>query len=106
MQRIGLVRLPNRLVRFSYDDHSTSTNILLSALPYKWTQELGEVDVVVPLPKGTRARDLNVVIQKKKLSVGFKGKENILEGELCKEIKVDDSTWNLGTMATSVYTSY
>jgi hypothetical protein len=66
------------------------------ALPYTWTQVLGEVDLVVPVPKGTRARDLSVVIQKKKLSVGFKGQEPILAGELCKEIKVDDSTWNLG----------
>ncbi|KAK0456750.1 nuclear movement protein nudC [Armillaria borealis] len=64
-------------------------------LPYTWTQELTELDLVVPVPKGTRARDLSVVIQKKKLSVGLKGKEKILDGELCKEIKVDDSTWTL-----------
>ncbi|KAK0478210.1 nuclear movement protein nudC [Armillaria novae-zelandiae] len=64
-------------------------------LPYTWTQELTELDLVVPVPKGTRARDLLVVIQKKKLSVGLKGKEKILDGELCKEIKVDDSTWTL-----------
>ncbi|KAI0825048.1 nuclear movement protein nudC [Trametes gibbosa] len=66
-----------------------------AALPYSWTQELGEVDITVPVPSGTRARDLNVVIQKKKLSVGLKGKEPILSGELCKDIKIDDSTWTL-----------
>ncbi|KAH7883533.1 nuclear movement protein nudC [Phlebopus sp. FC_14] len=66
-----------------------------AALPYTWRQELGEVDVVVPVPKGTRAKDLAVLIQKKKLSVGLKGKDKIVEGELCKEIKVDDSTWTL-----------
>ncbi|PBK77506.1 nuclear movement protein nudC [Armillaria solidipes] len=64
-------------------------------LPYTWTQELPELELVVPVPKGTRARDLSVVIQKKKLSVGLKGKEKILDGELCKEIKLDDSTWTL-----------
>ncbi|KAG7450576.1 nuclear movement protein nudC [Guyanagaster necrorhizus] len=64
-------------------------------LPYTWTQELSEVDIVVPIPKGTRGRDVSVTIQKKKLSVGLKGKEKILDGELCKEIKVDDSTWTL-----------
>ncbi|KAK0208066.1 nuclear movement protein nudC [Desarmillaria ectypa] len=64
-------------------------------LPYTWTQELTELDLIVPVPKGTRARDLSIVIQKKKLSVGLKGKEKILDGELCKEIKVDDSTWTL-----------
>ncbi|ESK97915.1 nuclear movement protein [Moniliophthora roreri MCA 2997] len=66
-----------------------------AALPYKWTQVLGEVDITVPVSKGTRARDLIVTIQKKKLSVGLKGQDKILEGELCKEIKVEDSTWTL-----------
>jgi hypothetical protein len=66
------------------------------ALPYTWRQELGEVDIVVPVPRGTRARELAVTIQKKQLSVGIKGKDKILDGELCKEIKVEDSTWTLG----------
>ncbi|EMD42119.1 hypothetical protein CERSUDRAFT_62076 [Gelatoporia subvermispora B] len=66
-----------------------------AALPYKWKQELGEVDLVVPVPKGTRARDLNIVLQKKKLSVGLKGKEPIMSGELCKDIKVEESTWTV-----------
>ncbi|EIM92534.1 nuclear movement protein nudC [Stereum hirsutum FP-91666 SS1] len=66
-----------------------------AALPYSWKQELGEVDIVVPVPKGTRSRDLVVVIAKKKLSVGLKGKEPIMSGELCKEVKMDDSTWTL-----------
>ena len=68
----------------------------LEALPYSWKQTLEEVDVVVPVPKGTRARDLVVVIAKKKLSVGFKGKDPIMAGELCQEIKVEESTWTLG----------
>lgn len=66
------------------------------ALPYTWRQELGEVDIVVPVTKGTRAKDLAITIQKKKLSIGIKGKDKILDGELCKEIKVEDSTWTLG----------
>ncbi|KAN0100572.1 nuclear movement protein nudC [Tylopilus felleus] len=66
-----------------------------AALPYTWRQELGEVDIVVPVTKGTRAKDLAITIQKKKLSIGIKGKDKILDGELCKEIKVEDSTWTL-----------
>ncbi|RXW18925.1 hypothetical protein EST38_g6922 [Candolleomyces aberdarensis] len=66
-----------------------------AALPYKWTQELGEVDITVPVPKGTRGKDLKVVIEKNKLSVALKGQEPILSGELCKEIKVGDSTWTV-----------
>ncbi|KAI0048361.1 nuclear movement protein nudC [Auriscalpium vulgare] len=65
------------------------------ALPYKWKQELPEVDIIVPVPKGTRARDLVVTIQKKKLSVGLKGQEPIMAGELSQEIKLDESTWTL-----------
>jgi len=69
-------------------------------LPYKWRQELGELDLEVPVPKGTRGKELTVVIQKKKLSVGLKGQEPILEGKLCKEIKLDDSTWSLEDQET------
>jgi hypothetical protein len=68
---------------------------IFKALPYHWTQELGEVDIVVPVPKGTRAKDVAVVLQRKKLSVGLKGQEKILEGEFCKDIKVEDSTWTI-----------
>jgi hypothetical protein len=66
-----------------------------AALPYKWEQQLGDVDVTVPVPKGTRARDLIVLIDKKKLRVGLKGKDNILDGDLCKPIKVEESTWSV-----------
>ena len=78
----------------------SSTSIDL-ALPYTWKQQLGDVDIEVPVPKGTRARDLTVVLQKKKLSVGFKGKEPIMGGELCKDIKVEDSTWTIRASARS-----
>ena len=69
--------------------------IISLALPYKWSQELGEVDITVPVPQGTRGKDLVVEIKKKNLKVGLKGQEPILDGDLCKEIKVDDSTWTL-----------
>ncbi|KAI3655929.1 hypothetical protein MP638_002634 [Amoeboaphelidium occidentale] len=63
------------------------------ALPYKWKQTLQDVDVIVPVPKGTKSKQLNVQILKKKLVVGLKGQEAIIDGELCKEVKLDDSTW-------------
>ena len=68
------------------------------ALPYKWKQQLSDVDIEVPVPKGTRAKQLDVSIQKKRLSVGLKGQEPIMSGELCKDIKVEDSTWTLGNL--------
>ncbi|GAA93575.1 uncharacterized protein L969DRAFT_51484 [Mixia osmundae IAM 14324] len=66
-----------------------------ASLPYTWRQTLGEVDLIIPVPVGTRARDLTVDIKKTRLKVGLKGKEPIIDGELCKEIKLDDSTWSL-----------
>jgi len=48
------------------------------ALPYKWTQDLGNVTVSVPLPKGTRGRDCNVVLQKRKLKVSIVVKDRLL----------------------------
>ncbi|KAH9165832.1 nuclear movement protein nudC [Lactarius sanguifluus] len=66
-----------------------------AALPYSWKQSLQDVDVVVPVPKGTRARELVVVISKKKLHVGLKGKDPIMAGDLCQDIKIEESTWTL-----------
>ncbi|KIP11380.1 hypothetical protein PHLGIDRAFT_124793 [Phlebiopsis gigantea 11061_1 CR5-6] len=66
-----------------------------AALPYSWKQQLADADIEIPVPKGTRAKQLDVIIQKKKLSVGLKGQEPIMSGELCKEIKVEDSTWTV-----------
>lgn len=42
---------------------------LTPALPYTWSQELKTVSVNVPLPAGTRARDLTVVMNRNKLKV-------------------------------------
>ena len=36
------------------------------------------------------------MILKRKLSVGLKGKEPILDGELCKDIKMEESIWTVG----------
>lgn len=52
--------------------------------------------VTIPVPQGTRSRDLIVEIKKTKLKVGLKGKEPIIDDELCKDVIVDDSTWTLG----------
>ncbi|KAI9220197.1 HSP20-like chaperone [Blastocladiella britannica] len=64
-----------------------------SALPYKWRQTLQDVDLTVPLPKGTKGRDLAVKIEKKRLVAGLKGQAPIFEGELHSAVKIDDSTW-------------
>ncbi|GAA6007853.1 NudC domain-containing protein [Rhodotorula paludigena] len=65
------------------------------ALPYRWRQTLQDLTVVVPVPPGTRGKQLDVSLQKRAIRVGLKGQEPILAGELAKEIRVDDSTWTL-----------
>lgn len=56
--------------------------------------------MTVEVPKGTRGRDLVVVIKKNYLSVGLKGQEPILAGDLSKDIKVEESTWTIGRRST------
>lgn len=50
-----------------------------AALPYKWTQTIRDVDVVVPVPGNVRGRDLEVVMTKTKLKVAVRGQQPILE---------------------------
>ncbi|KNZ61354.1 hypothetical protein VP01_1412g1 [Puccinia sorghi] len=66
-----------------------------AALPFTWKQSLQDVSLVIPVPPGTKARDLIVDMKKSKLLVGLKGQEPILDGKLCKEIKLEESTWTL-----------
>lgn len=64
---------------------------------YTWTQTLGELSVVVPLPENTRGRDLNVQIKKKHLSVALKSQlpTHIINAPLSKVIICDDSFWTV-----------
>lgn len=52
--------------------------------------------VTVPVPAGTRGKQLDVVLRKQHIKVGVKGQEPVIEGDMPYEIKVDDSTWTLG----------
>ncbi|SGY37616.1 BQ5605_C003g01844 [Microbotryum silenes-dioicae] len=65
------------------------------ALPYRWRQTLQDLTITIPVPSGTKSRDLLVDIHKRSIKLGLKGKEMILQGEFPHEIKVDESTWTL-----------
>ncbi|XP_075159906.1 nuclear distribution C, dynein complex regulator [Haematobia irritans] len=73
---------------------------------YLWTQTLSEVELKIPFTVSfnLRARDLVVDIQKKNLKVGLKGHEPIINGQLCAEVKVEESVWVLQDSKTVLIT--
>ncbi|KAJ6782389.1 hypothetical protein PWT90_08023 [Aphanocladium album] len=75
-----------------------------AALPYKWTQTIGELDINFTVPGNMKSRDLVVDIKKLKLTAGIKGQDPIINGDLPHAILVDDSTWTLSTNADGTKT--
>lgn len=62
---------------------------------YSWSQTLKEVSVMVPVPPGTKARQLDVNIRRDHLRVGIKGEKPIIDGALSEAVKVEDCMWNV-----------
>nr|CAG4635624.1 EOG090X0AH4 [Artemia franciscana] len=64
---------------------------------YRWTQTLQEIELRVPLNVNfiPKSRDIVVDIAKKHIKVGIRGQPPIIDGDLCNEVKVEDSTWVL-----------
>ena len=64
---------------------------------YVWTQTLEEVAVNIPVPDNTRGRDLNVTISRNHLKVGLRSQPKtwIVNDNLTKTVKVDDSFWTV-----------
>lgn len=62
---------------------------------YVWTQTLGDLNVIIPVPLGTKTKMLTVEIMNKRLKVGMKGQPPIIDGEFHKRVIVDDCFWTL-----------
>ena len=64
---------------------------------YVWTQTLEEVSVSIPVPEHTRGRDLTVTISRNHLKVGLRAQPKtwIVNDDLSKTVKVDDSFWTV-----------
>jgi hypothetical protein len=50
----------------------------------------------VPIPEGTPAKQVEVVIKSQYLKIKIKGQDTaIVDGELAEKVKVDDSYWTI-----------
>ncbi|KAK2068274.1 hypothetical protein P8C59_002922 [Phyllachora maydis] len=65
------------------------------ALPYKWGQTIGDLDITFSVPGNLKSRDLTIDIQKQKMKAGVKGQTPVIEGDLPYSVHVDDCTWTL-----------
>lgn len=66
---------------------------------YTWKQTLSDVDITIKVPKGTKSKQLDIRIKQKSLFVALKGVDQVpfIIGDLSYPIKIDDSTWMIGT---------
>lgn len=62
---------------------------------YRWGQTLEELTVYIYLPDNVTSKQLDVQMKSKHLKVGLKGQPPIIDGELHKKIKGEDSLWTL-----------
>ena len=62
---------------------------------YIWTQTLQEVQVNIPVPQGTRSKQVDVKMTCTSLSAALKGGETLVKGDLFNRIKLDDCFWTL-----------
>uniref|UniRef100_A0A7S2AZP6 Nuclear migration protein nudC n=1 Tax=Octactis speculum TaxID=3111310 RepID=A0A7S2AZP6_9STRA len=62
---------------------------------YAWTQQLPDLQVTVPVPEGTKSKQLTVEITNTRIKVGMKGQTAAVEGKLWKRVIVDDCFWTL-----------
>jgi hypothetical protein len=63
---------------------------------YVWEQTESELTVIVPVPQGTRGKDMNVKIQADHLLVAMKGQTPIIDGKLHQKLLVEgQSYWQI-----------
>jgi len=62
---------------------------------YSWTQVLQELEVRIPVPPGTRGKDIDMVITADHMKLGIKGKPPIIDDEFEKSVKPAEKYWTL-----------
>jgi hypothetical protein len=59
-----------------------------SKLPYKWTQQIGDLDLTSPIPSNIKGKDLDVKITKTSIKAAIKGQDAIIEVHYLNAIPV------------------
>ena len=62
---------------------------------YRFEQSLQDLHVYVPVPAGTKAKQLVIDIKKSSLLVKVAGSEAVLDGEMYQSVKLEDCFWSI-----------
>ncbi|XVF13736.1 hypothetical protein REPUB_Repub08aG0233400 [Reevesia pubescens] len=62
---------------------------------HSWGQNLQEVTVTIPVPLGTKSRDVLCDVKMNYMKVGLKGQAPIVDGQLFAAVKPNDCYWSL-----------
>eukprot|EP01062_Namystynia_karyoxenos_P067879 TRINITY_DN61997_c0_g1_i1.p2 TRINITY_DN61997_c0_g1~~TRINITY_DN61997_c0_g1_i1.p2 ORF type:complete len:174 (+),score=53.26 TRINITY_DN61997_c0_g1_i1:85-606(+) len=60
-----------------------------------WRQTEAEVELYVPVPKGTKAKECRVQCTPSRITAGLLGREHINDMELCHAVVAAEMTWQL-----------
>lgn len=64
-----------------------------AALPYKWTQKIGEVDITIPVPGHIKPKDLIVEYKKTAIKAQIKGQEPLIEVRFQHAVSQNSTVW-------------
>lgn len=76
----------------AYNSLPIPTDLGAAGASYKWRQTLTHVDIFVPLPLGTTAKQVTVDLTPSSIRVIVQ-ERTVLSGSLFRAIKCDESTW-------------
>lgn len=62
---------------------------------YTWDQTLEDVTLFVQVEKGVTGKMVNCKVTKSHLTLGIKGKDPIIDGELSEPVLAGESIWNI-----------
>lgn len=65
---------------------------------FTWTQTDNDVTITLPVDKSLKGKDVVYNLTGSSLTLGIKGQDPVINGELLSLTKPDDSTWEMDTV--------